>query len=249
MTLLIWNVRGFNDPLKQKRVVARIRSLKIQIVCLLETRVKENNSQVIIARHFQGWKWLHNYSSAYNGRIWILWNDQQQVNLVDTSAQSITGKVVEGSKQFYLTVTYGFNDGIARRDLWSKLEGLQGICSQSPWVIAGDFNVIAHPNESSSYDGSQGVNMDMRDFQDSLKKVAVFDHSFNGPNFTWSNHQGEGFVVKKLDRVLINDKWHLTFANSAVEFLSPGDSDHCPALVKLDHPIWSPPKPFKVFNF
>ena len=84
------------NPLKQKRVVARIKSFKIQIVCLLEARVKENNSQAIIARHFQGWKWLHNYSSAYNGKIWILWNDQQQVDLVDTSAQSIIGKVLGG---------------------------------------------------------------------------------------------------------------------------------------------------------
>ena len=74
----------------------------------------------------------------------------------------------------------------------------------------------------------------MRDFQESMKRVAVFDHTFNGPTFTWSNHQGEGFVAKKLDRVLINDKWHLILAHSVMEFLSPGDSDHSPALVKLD---------------
>ena len=41
MNFLIWNVRGLNDPLKQKDIVGRIRSLKVQMVCLLETRVKE----------------------------------------------------------------------------------------------------------------------------------------------------------------------------------------------------------------
>ena len=82
-----------------------------------------------------------------------------------------------------------------------------------------------------------------------MKKVAVFDHTFNEPIFTWSNHQEDGFVAKKLDIVLINDKWNLTFARSAMEFLSSEDSDHSPALVKLDQPIWSPLKPFKVFNF
>ena len=72
MNILIWNVRGLNDPLKQKRVVDRIRSMKIMLVGLLETRVKEYNSQSIINKYFQGWKWAHNYSTAYNGRIWVL---------------------------------------------------------------------------------------------------------------------------------------------------------------------------------
>ena len=45
MNFIVWNVRGLNDPLKQKDIVGRIRSLNVQMVCLLETRVKENKSQ------------------------------------------------------------------------------------------------------------------------------------------------------------------------------------------------------------
>ena len=52
MTILIWNVRGINDPFKQKSMVAKIRQLKIQLVCLLETRIKENKSQSIVDRYF-----------------------------------------------------------------------------------------------------------------------------------------------------------------------------------------------------
>ena len=48
---------------------------------------------------------------------------------------------------------------------------------------------------------------------------------------------------------MINDKWLLFFAHSIVEFFSPGDSNHCPALVQLVQAISSPPKPFKLFNF
>ena len=111
------------------------------------------------------------------------------MDIVDILAQSITGKMSGGSHQFYMTVIYGFNDGIVRRALWSGLTGLHSICSQFPWLFAGDFNVIATPNESSSYDGTQGVSIDVRDFQESMRKVAVFDHTFNGPTFTWSNFQ------------------------------------------------------------
>ena len=54
MTVIVWNVKGFNDPLKQKGVMARIKSINAKVVCLLETKVKENNSRSIIDHHFQG---------------------------------------------------------------------------------------------------------------------------------------------------------------------------------------------------
>ena len=56
-------------------------------------------------------------------------------------------------------------------------------------------------------------------------------------------------MAKKLDRVLINDLWSSWFAHLLVEFLSPEVSDHCPSLIKLQQDTFSPPKPFKFFNF
>ena len=56
-------------------------------------------------------------------------------------------------------------------------------------------------------------------------------------------------MARKLDRVLINDNWMQDFVHSTVEFISPGISDHCPALVQVQQEGYSPPKPFKVFNF
>ena len=117
MTFLIWNVRGLNDHLKQKEVVNRIRNMKIQLVGLLETRVKEYNSQSIISKYFQGWKWAHNYSTAYNGRIWVLWKEQVEVETIASNAQSITCRVKMESNHFCLSFIYGFNDGMARRSL------------------------------------------------------------------------------------------------------------------------------------
>ena len=42
MNIGVWNVRGFNDPIKQKDILGRIKRLKYNLVCLIETRVKEN---------------------------------------------------------------------------------------------------------------------------------------------------------------------------------------------------------------
>ena len=75
MKLLFWNVRGFNQSLKQKKVVNRVRKRNVEVVCLLETRVKKNKMQEIISNKFPGWRFLHNYDYAYNRRIWLLWQD------------------------------------------------------------------------------------------------------------------------------------------------------------------------------
>ena len=52
MNIIVWNVRGLNDPLKQKRVIGRIKYIKANIVCFLETRVKENKCQQIVNKYF-----------------------------------------------------------------------------------------------------------------------------------------------------------------------------------------------------
>ena len=48
MNIIAWNVRGLNDPLKQRAIADRIKSLNSSLVCLIETRVKENKKQPIV---------------------------------------------------------------------------------------------------------------------------------------------------------------------------------------------------------
>lgn len=38
------------------------------------------------------------------------------------------------------------------------------------------------------------------------------------------------------------------FSSSTIEFIAPGVSDHCSAMVKLSQLVHKPPKPFKFFN-
>ena len=86
--------------------------------------------------------------------------------------------------------------------------------------MAGDFNIITQPVE-------------MRNFFDTLLQISGFDLAYSGPLFTWSNHQPDGFLVRKLDRVLINDNWLSRFAQNMVVFLALEVSDHCLAFIHL----------------
>ena len=246
MKILAWNIRGFNHPLKQREVVGRVHRLNPRLVCLLETRIKEHKMQEIFSKQFPGWKLFHNYSIAHNGRIWFLWKDSIQVSLISLTNQSITCRIEEDTGQFYFSAIYGCNTGVERQGLWNHLQVLNRDLSNEPWMMAGDFNVIAQQCESSSR--SQEINVDIRDFVESKNHLSMFDHAFSGPLFTWTNRQAEGFIAKKLDRVLINGNWSSKFPQSQVEFLPQEISDHCPALIQLQQESHSPPKPFKFFN-
>lgn len=47
MNLIVWNVRGLNDPSKQREVRSLIKRKRAVLVCLIETRVKLGKSEMI----------------------------------------------------------------------------------------------------------------------------------------------------------------------------------------------------------
>ena len=114
-------------------------------------------------------------------------------------------------------------------------------------MIARDINVIANPNESSNFNGSYVMNSSTKEFVECMQQLAVMDHAYTRLLFMWSNHQDFTFLVKKLDRVLINDDWLVLYAHSIVEFLAQEISYHSPALIQLEQVYSSTPKPFKFF--
>ncbi|CAH2065463.1 unnamed protein product [Thlaspi arvense] len=75
-----------------------------------------------------------------------------------------------------------------------------------------------------------------------------FDLPFIGCTFTWSNNHETGVVAKKLDRILVNDQWQLSFPNFVGVFGKPGISDHSPCCVFLDSLKPKPKRPFKFYT-
>ena len=107
-----WNVRGMNKRYKQKEIKLFLQQNKVSLAGLIETRVKEGNATTTMNGIAPGWKSLHNYNDAANGRIWIIWDDNwYDVQLINSTAQMIHCQVKERSKgfQFNLSVIYGFN--------------------------------------------------------------------------------------------------------------------------------------------
>ena len=72
-----WNIRGLNDPLKQREVRSFVKSQALVFICLVETRVRAPNNERIFNSVFPGWKLFHNYEHALLGRIWICGNPEK----------------------------------------------------------------------------------------------------------------------------------------------------------------------------
>ncbi|KAK9723629.1 hypothetical protein RND81_05G013800, partial [Saponaria officinalis] len=70
--------RGLNAPSKQQEIRAFLLHHRVDLVEVLETRVKEHNALGVQRKVFpQGWKLASNYPFHDNGRIWIAWKSSR----------------------------------------------------------------------------------------------------------------------------------------------------------------------------
>ncbi|XP_039049215.1 uncharacterized protein LOC120190158 [Hibiscus syriacus] len=74
----------------EDRVLKWAVKCQINILCLLETRVKESNSGGILSKKFVDWGFFCNYSYSDNGRIWVLCFSRRQLwNQLSTTASVV----------------------------------------------------------------------------------------------------------------------------------------------------------------
>ncbi|KAK9697361.1 hypothetical protein RND81_08G032700 [Saponaria officinalis] len=249
MFLSAWNIRGLNKPVKQVEVVRFLRNNCLDILCLLETRVKKNKAEHILRKHFKAYNSFCNYSTHYNGRIWVLWNPVTiQVTVLEEHSQVVhcqahhhaTGKV------FHISFVYGSNSADERIALWSVLSALHLAPKVGPWIVLGDFNVIRSVQEKISH--TPPMISEMLDFNTCVLNCGLDDISSTGCEFTWHNKQdSDSRVYSKLDRVMVNAEWMRHFLKSSAQFLMPGISDHSPSIVTY-HGAVLPKKRFHFLN-
>ncbi|KAK9750933.1 hypothetical protein RND81_02G230600 [Saponaria officinalis] len=233
MKLCTWNVRGCNSPLKLSEVASFLRSAQLDVMGVLETRIRQSKATKIANAMFPHYQVINNYSYHNNGRIWILWRPTTvSVRVIEVNSQFIHCHITHYSSctDFAVTFVYASNDPLARQRLWSSLNDLSH--SLSAWLVLGDFNVIRDVEEQIST--TPPCLHDILDFNACLLNCALDDIQSSGCVFTWTNKQdGEARVWCKLDRALANHQWLSKFSCSYAQFLPAGVSDHSPVVVTI----------------
>lgn len=74
----------------------------------------------------------------------------------------------------------------------------------------------------------------MREFQMLANYCSITDLASYGPLYTWCNNRENGLIMKKLNRVMVNDLWNHAFPQSYNVFKAGGCSDHLRCRINLN---------------
>lgn len=125
MKIITRNIRGLNDLSKQREIRSLVKRFHIQLLCIVETRVKREKSMKIQGDILPGWGFVSNYEYHQNGRIWICWDPKVlKVDIISKSMQEISCKneAVNENMVWFHSFVYGANKGVERRNLWHSLQ-------------------------------------------------------------------------------------------------------------------------------
>jgi len=248
-----WNVRGLNKSSKHSVIKKWVKETPFQFGCLLETRVKEHKAESLQSKLFKDWSIITNYEHNSRGRIWVMWRSSTRLSPFYKSAQLVTCsvKLDNHQEEFFCSFVYAMNTAEDRKILWQELKDHSDspIIRKRPWIIFGDFNETLDIEEHSLADSYPVVTAGMKDFQQTVSYCSITDMASQGPLFTWCNKRENDLIMKKLDRVLINDVWLQTFPQSYSTFEAGGCSDHLRGRINLRREKGSQAKGRKPFKF
>ncbi|KAL4379799.1 hypothetical protein GQ457_02G025960 [Hibiscus cannabinus] len=179
-------------------------------------------------------------AQGFSGGIWLLWENDIEVEILHISNQFINGRTRWGSDSQWVqfTMVYASPSSARRRHLWSQLLSLDP-GGDIPWVVGGDFNVILGADERRG--GSNSHVQGSRPFAEFLCRSGLHDMGFRGSPFTWSR----GNLYERLDRCLANKSWVSCFPHSFLCQLEKNGSDHRPLLCSEELLRETRPRPFR----
>jgi len=239
----------WNDPIKHSALRRLIHQERITLFGLVETRVRSKNKDNVSQLLLRNWSFLYNYDFSSRGRIWVCWNaNTVKVDVLGMSDQAIhvSVTILATNICFNTSIIYGDNNASLREALWSDIVSHSDGWESTPWILMGDCNAIRNPSDRLGRSTTWAGTMDRLDT--CIQQAKVVDLRYSGMHYTWSNHCPENLIMRKLDRVLVNEKWNLNFPLSEARFLPSGMSDHSPMVVKVIGNDQNIKKPFRLFD-
>ncbi|XP_022003122.1 uncharacterized protein LOC110900542 [Helianthus annuus] len=217
-----------------------------------ESHVDIHNLNKVCSSVFRRWDWTSNGSSCQKGtRIIAGWDPGiLEVILLDQSSQVMHFQIIfkQDKRRLFCSVVYAANYYLTRREVWHHLSKHKVLVGNNPWVILGDFNSALHLDDKSM--GASNISPGMRDFQECVSDIEVFDINSSGMHFTWNQKPKEGVgLLKKIDRIMGNTPFVDVFPNSVAFFHPNRLSDHCPCLLKIPATENKKHQSFKFANF
>lgn len=143
MNLLFWNTRGANKAsLRRLRKICKAFSL----TCLFLLEPFGDSARMETVRLSLG---FDDAVSSNNCKIWAFWRGGVSVSVEENNLQFLHLKITtlaSGAASF-VTAVYAKCTRRERQQLWTDLCSLQTSVAMAPWLVGGDLNTIASPDE------------------------------------------------------------------------------------------------------
>lgn len=225
-----WNVRGFNASEKNLFACKYLRDNDISVCGFLETKVKKKKEWAVLNRFPRDWRAFSNCTDASRERIWVFWDPCALcLSVVDVCPQAVHCEIK--SHHFFATFVYAFNSKIERTSCWRFIGDLN-VSSAEAWTVMGDLNCVLEP--SDKWPVTYGRVDEFEELNTFMEECRLTDLDYLGQRLTWSNSKiGAERVERKLDRVLVNEKWKDIMPLSKAFFDTTWFSDHSPAVIAI----------------
>ncbi|XP_060968359.1 uncharacterized protein LOC133035935 [Cannabis sativa] len=231
MRCLSWNYRGLRRPTTERSLRGLIRENDADFLFLSKTKVStEFMVQLLNRLGFVNSCCIPAEGTA--GGFCVAWRVVVQVDILEVYDMGFKVKI-EASLDYPQWVLFCINGpayAVLKKNFWDWLIQIVQQCKDA-WAIMGDLNVIMDENEKI-----RGRKYQLR--EGNILKNFMFnsggvDLGFEGAPCTWQNARSfSHHIRKRLDRVIADDQWCVSFPRASVVHLPIYGSDHAPILLK-----------------
>jgi len=234
--ILCWNERGLNSKARQDSMRTLINTGRIEVVCLQETKMSGISRGCILSMLGSDFThWVELPAAGASGAILVARrHDLGPATATRIESFSLSVRFSPTSSQsWWLSCVYGPQGNDNKVLFIQELRAVRTACP-GPWLLLGDFNLIASVEEKNSGNINKAM---MGRFRRLISDLELKDLPLLGRKYTWSNQQNSPTLVK-LDRVLCSADWEQLFPNCLLQSCATDGFDHCPLLLGLNdvHP-------------
>lgn len=230
--ILVWNIRGLNNPARGAVVRDIVQEASASIVCLVESKLQAVDQRTIsglLGLCFNTFVALPAHGTV--GGIVVAWDSSVvSVPAFRVDFFSVTIEMVfVGGLQWTLTTVYGPMDDQLKTNFLDEPRNIRAACL-GPWAVAGDFNLIVDAADKNNDMLNRRM---MGRFRRLLNDLELKESSLIGRRYTWSNER-QSLTLEKIDRWFSTADWDAGHPDHLLQALSSSISDHCPILMSTN---------------
>lgn len=153
--VLVWNVRGLNNPARRNSVRLFLQSCNASLVCFQESKLVVGDNVMVgqtLGPAFDGFDFLP--AEGTRGGILLAWKSDMLLVSTEHKGQfSMTIKVTSlaDGKEWLVTSVYGPQDNADKIRFLEEIVEI-GRDVQLPWILNGDFNLVCSEEAQHTQD-------------------------------------------------------------------------------------------------